>query len=282
MLDSIWQQRKSIGDVGGKMRRTLVMILAILVMPILAHAEDWPQFRGPTGQGISDAKNLPTKWSASENVIWKKEIPGQGWSSPVLANGKIYLTTATMENGIPRSLRAMCLDAGSGEILWDKEVFHRPAVPSIKHEKNSFASPTPIVTSNRLYVHFGHLGTAALDLAGNIVWPQTKLSFFSVHGNAGSPALVNDLLVFNCDGARDPSIAALDAKTGEVKWQTLRKTPIKAMFSFSTPLAIEVDGKAQIISPASGLVGAYDPADGHEIWRVLTGLGYSVVPRPIF
>jgi len=93
---------------------------------------------------------------------------------------------------------------------------------------------------------------------------------------------VNDLLVVNCDGARDPSIAALDAKSGDVKWQTPRNTPIRAMFSFSTPLAIEVDGKTQIISPASGLVGAYDPADGHEIWRVLTGLGYSVVPRPIY
>jgi outer membrane protein assembly factor BamB len=176
----------------------------------------------------------------------------------------------------------MCVDAKSGEIIWDKEVFHRPAVPSIKHEKNSFASPTPIVTSDRLYVHFGHLGTAALDLEGNIVWTQTDLSFFSVHGNAGSPALVNDLLVFNCDGARNPFIAALHAKTGQVAWQTPRNTPIKAMFSFSTPLAIEVDGKTQIISPASGLVGAYDPTDGHEVWRVLTGLGYSVVPRPIY
>jgi len=264
------------------MRRTIMLILALLLPPALALAEDWPQFRGPTGQGISEAKNLPTKWSATENVVWKKEIPGQGWSSPVLMSGKIYMTTAMLDNGNPISLRALCVDAASGNILWDKEVFHRPAVPSIKHEKNSFASPTPIVTADRLYVHFGHLGTAALDLEGNVVWTQTKLSFFSVHGNAGSPILLNDLLIFSCDGARNPTIAALDAKTGQIKWQTPRNAQSRSPFSFSTPLAIELEGKTQIISPASGMVGAYDPSDGHEIWRVLYGMGYSVVPRPIY
>jgi outer membrane protein assembly factor BamB len=258
------------------------LLLAVLVMSMPALAEDWPQFRGPSGQGISNAKNVPTKWSASENVAWKKEIPGQGWSSPVLAAGKIYLTTAVMEGNIPTSLRAICVDAKNGEILWDKEVFHRAAVPSIKHDKNSFASPTPIVTSDRLYAHFGHLGTAALDLKGNILWTQTTLNFFSVHGNAGSPMLLEGMLIFNCDGARNPFIVALDANSGQVKWQTPRNTPIKAMFSFSTPLAIEVEGKTQIVSPASGLVAAYDPGDGHEIWRVLYGMGYSVVPRPIY
>jgi outer membrane protein assembly factor BamB len=264
------------------MRQTLRIIVASFLLADIAAAEDWPQFRGPTGQGISNAKNVPTKWSASENVLWKKEMPGEGWSSPVLAGGKIYLTSAMLENGIPISLRAVCVDAKSGNILWDKEVFHRPAVPSFKHEKNSYASPTPIVTDDRLYVHFGHLGTAALDLAGNIIWTQTNLSFLSVHGNAGSPILLNNLLIFNCDGAISPFIAAVDTKSGDVKWRTPRKSPIKAMFSFSTPLAIEVQGKTQIISPASGFVGAYEPADGHEIWRVLTGLGYSVVPRPIY
>ena len=285
MGDSIWRRRINIGSERERKREVTVSMrycLIILLMCAALRAEDWPQFRGPTGQGISEAKNLPTKWSASENVIWKKELPAKGWSSPVLMGGKIYLTGALEENGVPISLRAICVDAASGNILWDKEVFHRPAVPSIKHEKNSYASPTPIVTSDRLYVHFGHLGTAALDLAGNILWTQTKLSFMSVHGNAGSPALAKDLLVFNCDGARNPFIVALNAKSGEVKWQTPRNTPIKAMFSFSTPLAIELEGKTQIISPASGLVAAYDPADGREIWRVLYGLGYSVVPRPIY
>jgi outer membrane protein assembly factor BamB len=186
------------------------------------------------------------------------------------------------EGNIPTSLRALCIDPKSGQILWNKEVFRPAAIASIKHEKNSFASPTPIVTSDRLYVHFGHLGTAALDLEGNIVWTQTELSFFSVHGNAGSPMLLDGMLILNCDGARNPFIVALDAKTGQVRWKTPRNTPSRAMFSFSTPLAIDVDGTTQIVSPASGIVAAYEPKAGKEIWRVGYGPGYSVVPRPIY
>src|SRR5258706_9360156 len=264
------------------MKQIRAIILAILVLSMPAVAEDWPQFRGPSGQGISQAKDVPIKWSASENVAWKKEIPGQGWSSPVLMGGKIYLTTAMVEGNAPTSLRALCVDPKSGEILWNKEVFHRAAVPSIKHEKNSFASPTPIVTNDRLYVHFGHLGTAALDLAGNILWTQTELSFMSVHGNAGSPILLDGMLIFNCDGARNPFIVALDANSGQVRWKTPRNTPTRAFFSFSTPLAYQVDGVTQIVSPASGIVAAYEPKEGKEIWRVGYGPGYSVVPRPIY
>ena len=258
------------------------IIVAIFLISTSVFGQDWPQFRGPGGQGISQAKDVPTKWSASENVAWKKEMPGQGWSSPVLSGGKIYLTAAIAEGNVPTSLRAICVDAASGNILWNKEVFHRGGVPSIKHEKNSFASPTPIVTSDRLYVHFGHLGTAALDLEGNVLWTQTNLNFISVHGNAGSPILLEGMLIFNCDGAVNPFIVALDAKGGQVKWKTPRKTPSRAMFSFSTPLAIEVEGKTQIVSPASGIVAAYEPENGKEIWRVGYGLGYSVVPRPIY
>src|SRR6266700_3511166 len=110
-----------------KQIRAIILAIVVISMPVLA--EDWPQFRGPTGQGISNAKDVPIKWSASENVAWKKEIPGQGWSSAVLMGGKIYLTTAMLEGNIPTSLRAICVDAKSGEILWNKEVFNRPAVP---------------------------------------------------------------------------------------------------------------------------------------------------------
>ncbi|HEV8605708.1 MAG TPA: PQQ-binding-like beta-propeller repeat protein [Tepidisphaeraceae bacterium] len=258
------------------------ILLSVFLVSNLMAAEDWPQFRGPNGQGISNAKNVPVRWSATSNVAWKTEIPGQGWSSPVLSGGKIYLTTAVLDGNIPTSLRAICIDAQNGKLLWNNEVFHRAAVPSIKHDKNSFASPTPIVTADRLFTHFGHLGTATLDLAGNIVWTQTELNFPSVHGNAGSPTLLDEMLIFNCDGARNPFIVALDARSGQVKWKTPRNTPSRAMFSFSTPLAIDVDGATQIVSPASGIVAAYDPSNGKEIWRVGYGLGYSVVPRPIY
>ena len=245
---------------------------------------EWPQFRGPTGQGIASATNVPVHWSATSNVVWKTAIPGRGWSSPVLADGRLYLTTALGgADGTPASLRALCVNAMDGAILWNVEVL-QPDLDSAKtiHQKNSAASPTPIVDRGRLYVHFGHMGTAALDVSGKILWRQTALKYSPLHGNGGSPALVGDTLVFSCDGTKDPFIVALDTGTGEVRWKTPRNTDAERKFSFSTPLVIEVGGTRQIISPGSGFVGAYDPADGHELWRVRYGQGYSLVPRPVF
>jgi outer membrane protein assembly factor BamB len=126
------------------------------------------------------------------------------------------------------------------------------------------------------------MGTAALDISGKILWRQTALKYSPLHGNGGSPALMGDMLVFSCDGTKDPFIVALDAGTGDVRWKTPRNTAAERTFSFSTPLVIEVGGARQIISPVSGFVGAYDPADGHEIWKVRYGAGYSLVPRPVF
>jgi outer membrane protein assembly factor BamB len=126
------------------------------------------------------------------------------------------------------------------------------------------------------------LGTAALDLSGKVSWRQNSLKYPPVHGNGGSPVLWKDELIFTCDGSRDPFVAALDAKTGSVKWKTMRDNVVKKHFSFCTPLAIEVDGSPQLIAPGSGFVGAYEPQTGRELWRVNYGEGYSVVPRPIF
>ena len=259
-------------------------ILAALALTFTAHAADeWPQFRGPTGQGLSDAKDVPVEWSDTQHVAWKVEVPGKGWSSPVLSHGRLFLTTAVGDSGSGISLHALCLDAKDGRTLWDTEIFQpEPASASAMHRKNSLASGTPIVTADRLYVHFGHMGTAALDLGGKVVWKQTELSYQPVHGNGGSPALVGDALVFSCDGAKDPFVAALDAATGNVRWKTPRNTTAQKPFSFCTPLAITVGGATQVILPGSGFVGSYDPRDGHENWRVNYGEGYSVIPRPVF
>jgi outer membrane protein assembly factor BamB len=126
------------------------------------------------------------------------------------------------------------------------------------------------------------MGTAALDLSGKVLWRQTGVKYPPLHGNGGSPVLAGDTLVFSCDGIKDPFVIALDAKNGQVRWKTPRNTPAKSQFSFSTPLEIEIDGKPQIVSPGSGFVAAYDPADGREIWKVRYGEGYSLVPRPVF
>jgi outer membrane protein assembly factor BamB len=247
-----------------------------------AGAGDWSEFRGPTGQGLAKDDRVPTEWGPTKNVVWKQDIPGKGWSSPVVVAGKVYLTTAVpVQGGDDLSLRALCLDAGDGKVLWNEEVFRQDGqtAPRI-HAKNSHASPTPVVEGDRLYVHFGHQGTACLDTSGKVLWRNRSLRYVPVHGSGGSPVLVDGLLVFSSDGASVREVVALDAKMGKVRWRSKRTgTPFKR-FSFSTPLVITVDGKKQVVSPASDMVGGYDLATGKEVWRV-EYTGYSVIPRPV-
>ena len=264
--------------------QSLVLSCAALFSPCLAwSSSDWPQFRGPDGDGISASKNIPLHWNASTSKAWSVEVPGSGWSSPVVADGKVYLTSAVPDGAGDISLNAICMDAGTGKLLWNTGVLHpEPGEAKAMHKKNTAASPSPIVAGGRLYVHFGHMGTAALDLAGKVIWTQTSLKYKPVHGTGGSPALVNGLLVFSGDGAAEPFVAALDAASGAVRWQTPRQTTAKKNFSFSTPQAITVKNQVQVISPGSGFVAAYNPLDGKEIWKVSYGEGYSVVPRPVY
>lgn len=258
-------------------------LVLMLVVTTTAVAEEWTQFRGPTGDGMSAAKKVPTTWSAKDHVVWKQPLPGGGWSSPVLSGGKLYMTTAVEEGEDVTSLRVLCVNAEDGKIDWNVEVF-KPEATAVKerHSKNSLASPSAILAGDRLYVHFGHLGTAALDLSGKVLWRQMELAYKPRHGNGGSPVLVGDHLIFSCDADEDPFVAALDAKSGKVRWKTPRNTTASRTFSFCTPTAIELDGATQVISPGSGFVGAYNPQDGKELWRVSYGEGYSVVPRPVY
>jgi len=248
-------------------------------VPMLAN--DWPQFRGATQQGQADVRTAPGIWSSTNNVAWKVAIPGTGWSSPVLQGGRIYLTTAVGTNGGPNSLRALGLDARDGRVLWNQEVFAEGASTPAIHGKNSHASPTPVVEGDHLFVHFGHEGTARLGIDGTVQWRQTGLRYSAGSGGACSPVRVDDLLVFSADGRENPFVVGLDAATGNIRWKTPRDVAVKKTFSYSTPIVIEVKGKRQIVAPGSGAVVAYDPRDGHEIWRVRYGEGYSVVPRPV-
>jgi len=227
--------------------------------------------------------DVPIEWNANSHIEWKIELPGRGWSSPVLSHGKLYLTAAVPDAGGAQTLHALCLDPLDGKILWDTEVIRpEPSLMAGMHWKNSAASATPIVTADRLYVHFGHMGTAALDLSGKIIWTQNQLNYDPAYGNGGSPILLGDALIFNCDGQKDPFVAALDAKTGAVRWKAPRNFKVKKTSSFSTPLAILIAGAWEVISPATGFVGAYDPRDGRELWRVRYVEGYSVVPCPVY
>jgi outer membrane protein assembly factor BamB len=249
-----------------------------------ARAGDWPQLRGPDGQGHAEEPGLPVLWDSARNVAWKAALPGSGWSSPIVWKGRVYLTAAVPQapgraGGL--SLRALSLDARTGKILWDREVFHQPAGSAPIHPKNSHASPTPLTDGERLYVHFGHQGTACLSLDGRLIWSNRELTYAPVHGNGSSPILCDDVLVFSCDGGDKRFVAALDRTTGKVRWKANRPGQPSRNFSFSTPLLIEYQGRKQVVSPASDMVLAYDPATGKELWKVRYS-GYSVIPRPVF
>ena len=264
------------------MIRLLLVLAASL--PSAAKSADWSEYRGPSAQGLVADGALPTEWSDTKNVVWKRPVPGKGWSSPVTADGRIYLTSAVPAEGGKDgelSLQALCLDGETGAIRWAKEVFREPPSAPHPHPKNSHASPTPIVRGGRLYVHFGHMGTACLDLDGNVVWKNNDLHYAPVHGNGGTPVLVDGALIFSCDGSDQRFVVALDAADGHVLWKKDRTEHPKKGFSFGTPLVITVGGRTEVVSQGSNVVAAYDPKTGEEIWRVRTE-GYSVVPRPVF
>jgi len=247
-------------------------ILYFLAMVFLAR--DWPEFRGPTGQGLSDESGLPLTWSENGNVRWKTAIPGQGWSSPAIQGDQIWLTTSTEEG---KSLRAICVDRKSGAILQNIEVF-RLNVPGRVNAKNSLASPTPVLDENRIYVHFGAFGTACILQSGKILW-RTRLEYDNgQHGPGGSPVIFENLLVVNCDGMSVQYVAALDKWTGGIRWKQYRK----ASHAYSTPLIVRLAGGDQLISAGAFRVVAYEPRTGKEIWHVLYGDGFSNVPRPVF
>lgn len=243
-------------------------------------AEAWPQFRGPTGQGIATGAG-PLKWGKDAGIAWKIPMTTQGWSSPVIAGGKIVLT-GSRKDGDTTHLTAFALDAATGKTLWNVDLFKPTAEETAAlHGKNSLASATPVIADGIAYVHFGHMGTAALRLDdGAVVW-KTHISYKPMHGNGSSPVIVGDLIVVNADAEIDPTIVAFHRKNGTIAWRTPRGQKVRSTFSFSTPLVVETDGRTEILSAGSGMIGAYSPEDGRLLWKATYGEGYSVVPRPI-
>jgi outer membrane protein assembly factor BamB len=258
----------------------LVILTASALTARAAAAEDWPQFRGPTGQGHSAERGVPLEWSETKNVLWKTRVPGAGWSSPVVAGGRVWVTAADQGPGEASrvSLRTLAFDVETGRQVVDVEVF-RIRNAGFINIKNSRASPTPIVDGDRVYVHYGADGTAALTTSGEIVWKKEFL-YESEHGNGGSPVLFGDLLIFSCDGFDQAFVVALDKQTGKVKWRTSRRRPWSQ--AYSTPLVIRVGDRDQVVSTGAFRAAAYDPQSGQEIWRVSYPDGFSNVPRPVY
>ena len=255
-------------------RAWLLRVIVSFFLSIQAFAEDWPEFRGPTGQGISDERGLPLTWSESKNVKWKTAIPGKGWSSPAILGDRIWLTTATDDG---KSLRVICVDRNSGAITQNIEVFRIKNLGPMS-PKNSLASPTPVLDGDRVYLHFGAHGTACLTQTGEIVW-KTRLEYDNgQHGPGGSPVLYENLLIVSCDGLDIQYVVALDKLTGKTKWKKMRQ----GYQAYTTPLVVRTPAGDQVISPGALRAIAYEPRTGKEIWNVRYGDGFSNVPRPVY
>jgi outer membrane protein assembly factor BamB len=250
------------------------MTKTLLFLSLLFFSQDWPEFRGPTGQGHSDERGLPLVWSETKNVRWKVTIPGRGWSSPAIQGDRIWLTTATEEG---KSLRAISVDRNNGAIMQNVEVF-RLKSPGNLNAKNNQASPTPVLEGDRVYLHFGAYGTACITQSGEIVW-KTRLDYDNgQHGPGGSPVIYDNMLIISCDGQDVQYVVALDKLTGKIRWKKLRE----GYQAYTTPLVVRLPAGDQVISPGAFRAVSYEPRTGKELWQVRYGDGFSNVPRPVY
>ncbi|MEM7391634.1 MAG: PQQ-binding-like beta-propeller repeat protein [Verrucomicrobiota bacterium] len=269
-----------------------------------AQAADWPQWRGPTGQGISTATGLPSTWSESDNIKWKTELPGRGYSSPVIAGDQVWMTTAFETPADPDDakerlkantggqpvtvlakveLHALCVHRSTGKVLHNVKLLEMKK-PQWVHELNSYASPTPVYEDGRLYCHFGAYGNACLDTKNTrILWTNQDLHVMHENGPGSTPVLVQDFMIVHYDGSDEQFIVALKKSDGSVAWKVDRSGEMHSnpqlQKAYGTPLVVN----DQVISPAANWLYAYDPATGKELWKVEYGLlGFSNVARPVF
>jgi outer membrane protein assembly factor BamB len=263
--------------------RATTLAIAIAAAGTRLPAEDWPGFRGPAGQGLSTEKGLPLEWSRERSVAWKTAIPGEGWSSPIVAAGRVIITAAG-DGGA--SCLMICLDRDTGKVRWTKEVFRQ--VPSRKEGKNSYASSTPVTDGERVYAVFADGSFAALTLDGEVAWINREHKHFSKHGLGCSPRIYRDLLIMAFDGSSDgdepklgwkipwdrAAIVALDRKTGKVRWRASRGL---SRIAHVTPTVLQVAGRDQLVSGAGDVVQGFDLSSGERIWSVYSQ-GEGVVP----
>jgi outer membrane protein assembly factor BamB len=281
------------------MRReiTSVSLALAALLTLKVHAEDlnWPQFRGPRGDGSSTSTGLPIHWSEqnSNGVIkWKTPIHGRAWSCPVIWGKQIWLTTAT-EDG--RELFVVCVEKDNGKVTRDLKLFD-VANPQFAHKFNTYASPTPVIEEGRLYATFGSPGTACLDTkSGKVLWTRRDLECNHFRGAGSSPILYSNLFILNFDGSDHQFVIALDKKTGRTVWQTKRSLDYKDLEpdgrvqadgdfrkGFATCQIVLLDGHPTLLSQGSKAFYAYEPLTGQEIWRVEDRNGHSAATRPLF
>ena len=265
------------------MIRLLILLAGLLTSPALAVAENWPEFRGPTADGHSTAKTLPTKWNESTNVRWKTAIHDKGWSSPVIWGDQSWLTTARADG---KEFFGLCLDRQSGKIVHDLKLLEE-SKPAFCHPFNSYASPTPAIEEGRVYLHFGSHGTVCLDTkTAEVIWQRRDLDCDHFRGPGSSPAIWKNLLILTFDGADKQYVVALEKATGKTVWRKDREIKYSTnngdyKKAYSTPGFHTINGKVQMVSPSAESTIAYDPATGEELWRLNHG-GMNGSARPLF
>jgi outer membrane protein assembly factor BamB len=273
-----------------KTKLALALILSLSLLTVHA-AGDWPQFRGPDGDGHSDARGLPLIWSEGQNVVWKTPIHDRGWSSPVILGNQIWVTTAT-EDG--RRLFAVCIDRETGRVIRDLKLFDVPR-PQYAHPFNSYASPTPVIEPDRVYVTFGSAGTACIDTKSfRVIWERRDIECNHFRGPGSSPIIFRDLLIMHFDGSDQQFVIALDKRTGRTVWRTKRSIDFQDLEpngkpaadgdfrkAFSTPQVALINGRWELISLGSKAAYSYDPLTGKELWRVEEREQHSASTRPV-
>jgi outer membrane protein assembly factor BamB len=271
-------------------RRVFWAAAGLAVLSLRADAQ-WPEFRGPQGTATAPGGALPVEWSEEKNVGWKTPIHGRAWSSPVVQDGQIWITTAT-EDG--RELSVVAVDLESGRILHDVPLF-RVATPQDAHPVNSYASPTPAIEPGRVYVTFGYAGTAAIDTrSAKVIWERRDLQVNHYRGPGSSPILFEGLLIMHFDGSDRQYVIALDRNTGQTVWRTDRSIAFNDLGpdgkpegdgdfrkGFATPQIAVSGGSPVLISLGSKAAYGYDPRTGKEKWRLEDRSSHTPSMRPI-
>lgn len=262
------------------MKRFLICLSFIfIVLSVIcdfAGAENWPNWRGPRGDGTSLEKNIPTQWDATTNVIWKTAIPGAGHASPIVWGGRVFTVTAIEEN---QERVLLCLDCKTGEILWQKTVLNSPL--ENKHSNNSYASGTPATDGEKVYVAFldgEEFIVAAYDFTGKRIWLVRPGTFTSPHGFSCSPVLFEDKVIINGNSKGDSFLAALNRDDGKTLWKIPQQNK---KLSYSTPLIRELAGRTQMIHCGDQSVAGYNPDDGSCLW-IVDGPSEEFVASPVY
>jgi outer membrane protein assembly factor BamB len=243
--------------------RFLSVLIIILTLATVTQAENWPNWRGPNGDGTCTETGLPTKWDSTTNVLWKIPIPGIGHASPIVWGDKLFTVTAKAET---HEKLLLCYDTKNGNLLWQVDVLKTPF--ENKHNDNSFASGTPATDGTLVYVSFldgESVVVAAYDFTGKKIWMQRPGTFSSPHGYSCSPVIYKDKVIINGDSKGDAFIAALSRTDGHTIWKNALNKPAH---SFSTPIIREMGGRTQMIFCGNQEVTSYNPEDGSRYWFI--------------